>query len=367
VFRRHQLLALFLVVPAAVQAQGVLTPGRITPGTIAAADPANEEGQHYNDWRVTLKTRHRYRVTMRSRAFDSYLALGRGTGAAFTSSVTDDDGGGNSDASLVFTPATDAEYTVRARPLNSSERGAYTLAVTDEGEVQPLRAQAVEPGQAVSGSLGSTDGTTDDGKPVDYYRFTARANRRYVVTMLAQGLDAYLEVGNGTGGAFAKERSDDDGGGGNNARLDWVARANGEVWILARSFSTDTGRYTLLLEDMGDAPPPAPAVVLSRGKPVDGALEETDDQSEEGRYDLYYLDARAGEVVVIRMESEAFDPVVSIGRGDGGDWHELDKDDDGGLGTNAHLEYRIPETGRYMLRAQGIGRDNTGAYTIHVE
>ncbi len=364
---RLRILALLLLAPAALHAQGVLTPGRITPGTIAAADPANEDGQHYNDWRVALRSRHRYRVTMRSRAFDSYLAVGRGQGASFTSTVTDDDGGGNNDASLVFTPATDADYTVRARPLNSSERGAYTLAVTDEGEVQPLRAQAIETGQAVSGTLDSKDATTDDGKPVDYYRFTARANRRYVATMLAQNLDAYLEMGSGAGGAFTKERSDDDGGGGNNARLDWVARANGEVWILARSFSSDTGRYTLLLEDMGDAPPPAPAIVLSRGKPVDGALEETDEQSEEGRYDLYYLDAQAGEIVVIRMDSDAFDPVVVIGRGDGGDWHELDKDDDGGLGTNAHLEYRVPETGRYSIRARGIGRDSKGAYTIRVE
>ena len=140
---RLRILALLLLAPAALHAQGVLTPGRITPGTIAAADPANEDGQHYNDWRVALRSRHRYRVTMRSRAFDSYLAVGRGQGASFTSTVTDDDGGGNNDASLVFTPATDADYTVRARPLNSSERGAYTLAVTDEGEVQPLRAQAI--------------------------------------------------------------------------------------------------------------------------------------------------------------------------------------------------------------------------------
>ena len=365
--RRLSLLALVLLAPAALPAQGVLTPGRITPGTIAATDPTNEGGEHFNDWRVSLKSRHRYRVTMRSRAFDSYLAIGRGQGAAFTSSATDDDGGGNSDASLVFTAATDADYTVRARPLNASERGAYTLAVTDEGEVQPLRAQPIETGQAVSGTLDSKDATTDDGKPVDYYRFTAHANRRYVVTMLAQSLDAYLEEGNGAGGAFTKERSDDDGGGGNNARLDWVARANGEVWILARSFSTDTGRYTLLLEDMGDAPPPAPAIVLSRGKGVDGALEETDERSEEGRYDPYYFDAQAGEVVVIRMDSDAFDPVVAIGRGEAGEWHELDKDDDGGLGTNAHLEFRIPETGRYAIRAHGIGKDNTGAYTIRVE
>ncbi|MEO6066944.1 MAG: PPC domain-containing protein [Gemmatimonadales bacterium] len=365
--RRLLLPALILLLPAALSAQNILTSGRIASGAIGSNDAANGEGQRYDDWRMTLKARHRYRVTMRSRSFDSFLAVGRGQGGSFTMTVSDDDGAGGSDATLVFTPPADGDFTVRARPLGSSESGDYSLALTDEGEVQPLRAQLIQSGQAVSGALDSKDATTDEGKAVDYYRFSAKSGRHYVVTMLAQSFDAYLEVGSGANGVFAKQRSDDDGGGGTNARLDWVAREGGEIWILARGLSSDTGRYTLLLEDLGDAPPPAPAIVLSHGRSVDGRLEMTDEQSEEGHYDLYYLDGAAGDLVVIRMDSEAFDPVVVIGRGEFGDWHELDKDNDGGLGTNAHLEFRLPEAGRYTIRARGIGRANTGAYTIRLE
>jgi hypothetical protein len=304
---------------------------------------------------------------MRSRAFDAFLALGRMSGGNFVMSASDDDGGGGTDASAMFVAGSDGDYVVRARALSSESTGAYSLAVTDEGEVQPLRAQLITPAQAVSGALDSKDGTTDEGKSVDYYRFAARSGHRYAVTLLAQGFDAYLESGSGANGDFAKERSNDDGGGGTNARLAWVARESGEVWILARSFNDDVGTYTLLLEDLGEAPLPGPAIMLSRGRPVDGTLDESDDEGEEGRYDAYTIDGEAGQVVVIRMDSDAFDPVVSIGRDTDGAWHELDKDDDGGLGTNAHLEFRLPESGRYQIHARALGRDGKGSYTIRME
>ncbi len=365
--RRLLFPALLLFLPAALAAQEGLVPGRIAQGSLTAMDPSTSEGQRYDEWRVSLSARHRYRVVMRSRAFDAFVAVGRGTGSAFVMAASDDDGAGGTDASAMFVPGVDGEYVVRARALSAEAEGAYTVAVTDEGEVQPLRAQLIQTGQAVSGALDSKDATTDDGKPVDYYRFTGRSGRRYVVTMLAQSFDAYLESGSGANGVFSKERSNDDGGGGTNARLAWVTRGSGEVWILARGLSADTGRYTLLLEDLGEAPPPALTIALTRGRTVDGRLEEGDDEADETRFDLYSLEGRMGEVVVIRMDSEAFDPVVVIGRGEGAEWHELDKDDDGGLGTNAHLEVRLPDTGRYVIRARGLGRDNTGAYTIRVE
>ncbi|HWA41523.1 MAG TPA: hypothetical protein VG712_07950, partial [Gemmatimonadales bacterium] len=330
--------------PLRLSAQERLTVGQISQGTITSLDPTTGEGQHFDDWRVQLRARHRYRVVMRSRAFDAFVALGRMTGGSFVMTASDDDGGGGTDASAMIVPATDGDYIVRARPLSAESTGGYSLAVTDEGEVQPLRAQLITPAQAVSGTLDSKDAMTDEGKPVDYYRFAARSGRRYAVTLLAQGFDAYLEAGTGANGVFQKERSNDDGGGGTNARLSWVARETGEIWILARSFNDDLGAYTLLLEDLGDAPLPGPAVMLSSGRGVDGSLDETDEEGDEGRYDTYTIDGQAGQVVVIRMDSEAFDPVVGIGRDQDGTWHELDKDDDGGLGTNAHLEFRVPET-----------------------
>jgi hypothetical protein len=184
--------------------------------------------------------------------------------------------------------------------------------------------------------------------------------------MLAQAFDAMVGVGRGTNGAYDEQRSDDDGGGGTNARLEWVTREAGEVWVSARELSGDSGRYTLLLEDLGEAPPPALPTLLKTGSTVQGRLEGGDERDGNSYYDVYYFDGQADQVVVIRMDSDDLDPVVSIGRGEGTDWHELDKDDDGGLGTNAHLEFRIPETGRYIVRAGAIGRTG-GGYTIKVE
>ena len=367
----RRLFASFILLCAAaplrLSAQEALVPGRIAQGSISAMDPATTEGQRYDDWRVPLKARHRYRVVMRSRAFDAFVLVGRGAGSAFVMAASDDDGAGDTDASAMFVPGADGDYVVRARGLSGDAQGAYTVAVTDEGEVQPLRAQLIQAGQAVSAQLDSKDALSEDGKLVDYYRFVARAGRRYAVTMLAQSFDAYLEAGSGANGVFTKERSNDDGGGGTNARLSWSARENGEAWILARGLSADTGRYTLLLEDLGEAPPPTPVLALTRGRAVEGRLEDGDEEDDNERFDLYTFEGRSGEVVVIRMDSDAFDPVVVVGRPVDGEWRELDKDDDGGLGTNAHLEVRLPESGRYTIRARGLGRENTGAYTIRVE
>ncbi|HET7042326.1 MAG TPA: hypothetical protein VFI13_09915, partial [Gemmatimonadales bacterium] len=289
-----------------------------------------------------------------------------GSGSDFHQLATNDDGGEGTNALLTFVAPADGEYVVRANTVREDETGEYSLTLTDIGEVPPLRPVAITAGQAASGMLSAGDLTTDDGHPVDYYKFTARAGRRYAVTMLSQAFDAMVGEGKGRNGAYAEERSNDDGGGGTNARLEWVSREAGEVWVAARALSSDSGRYTLLLEDLGDAPLPAAPGYLKSGNEVRGTLDAGDERDGDTYYDLYYLDGQAGQVVVIRMDSDDFDPVVSIGRGDEGDWHELDKDDDGGLGTNAHLEFRIPETGRYVVRASAVGR-NTGAYTISVE
>lgn len=364
---RRALFSLVLLAPSAMTAQTALTPGRIATGTISSTDSVMGDGSNFDEWRFTAKARRRYKILMRSDAFDAFLALGKGRGSAWDQIATDDDGGGDSNAQLMFVAPADGEYIVRANTLNSGQRGDYTLALTDEGEVPPLRAAPIAGGQVISGRLESKDAMTDEGKPVDYYKFTTKANRRYAATMLSSDFDAMLESGTGASGVWAKQRSDDDGAGGTNAKLEWVAREAGEVWLAARGLGADSGRYTLLLEDLGDVPPRGAPVTLTKGAAVQGRLEAGDDEAEDGWFDVYYLDGRAGDTVVIRMDSDAFDPVVAIGKGEGDDWNEIDKDDDGGIGTNAHLELRLPDTGRYVIRARSIGSRGTGAYSIRVE
>lgn len=371
---RRTLLSLFLtslplgasLAPAALAAQGPLVVGRTAAGAISAADPKMADGTNYDEWTFTAKGHRRYQIAMNAESFDAYLSIGRGHGSDYQQIATDDDGGGGTNALLTFYAPADGDFTVRANTVREGETGDYTLTLTDLGEPAPVRPVAIAPGQVVSGSIAIDDATGTEGKPTDYYKFTARAGRKYAVTMLSQAFDAVVDVGRGSNGSFERSRTDDDGGGGTNARLEWVPSAAGEVWIAAHTLNADTGRYTILLEDLGDAPPPVAPTFLKPGNPVSGTLGAGDETGEQGFYDSYEIDAQEGQVVVIRMDSDDFDPIVAIGQGDPSDWKELDKDDDGGLGTNAHLEYRIPETGRYVVRAYSIGR-RTGSYRIKLE
>ena len=366
VSRRLLVPALLFIIPAALPAQGPLPVGRTVTGTISTDDPRMDDHTHYDEWTFTAKARKRYRIAMNSKDFDAYLSIGRGHGDDYQQLATDDDGGEGTNALLTFVAPSDGEFVVRANTVRESETGAYDLTLTDLGDLPPLRPVAIVPLQAVSGSLGAADQMTDEGRPVDYYKFTARAGRRYSVWLLSQAFDAVVDMGKGTNGAFDKTASDDDGAGGTNAHLEWVTREAGEVWIAAHALNSDTGRYTLVLEDLGDAPPPALPTLLKTGSTVQGQLHEGDQRDGQSYYDVYYLDGEADQIVVIDMLSDDFDPILSIGRGEGGDWHELDKDDDGGLGTNAHLEFKIPESGRYIIRAGAVSR-GTGSFTIKVE
>ena len=122
-----------------------------------------------------------------------------------------------------------------------------------------------------------------------------------------------------------------------------------------------------VLEDLGDAPAPADVVMLKSDRPINGALAAGDESGENGWYDVYSIEGTQGQLVVIDMESDAFDPYLAIGRGEGAEWTELDKDDDGGVGTHAHLAFRLPESGKFIVRARGIGSRPSGAYTIRME
>lgn len=364
------LLAAALWPSAPVAAQGPITPGRQVTGIIASNDEVMDDGTPFDAWRLSARARHRYRVTMRAESFDAFLVIGRTVNGSFSEIVRDDDGGGGAnglDAQATFTASADGEIIIRANTVGSDAEGPYTLEVTDIGEVAPVRATAITPTPSSTGVLDAKDARTAEDRPVDYYRFTARAGRRYAATLSSSDFDAFLEQGTGANGAFTSERTDDDGGGGTNARIEWVQRTAGEVWLAARSFNADTGRYSLLLMDLGDAPPPSATVTLERGRSISGSLDTGDETAgSDGPFDTYVLSGEGGQIVVITMSSDAFDPVVAIGR-DGESWSQLDSDDDGGLGTNARLEFRLPSSGRFLVRARALSSNSRGAYTIRWE
>lgn len=105
---------------------------------------------------------------------------------------------------------------------------------------------------------------------------------------------------------------------------------------------------------------------LVPGEITRGSLSNADPALDNGAfYDEYLFDARRGEVIVLLMDSNAFDSYLRLGmeRRAGG-FRELAYDDDGGDGRNSRLQFTVPETGTYVVRASSLSGRSTGPYTL---
>ena len=82
-----------------------------------------------------------------------------------------------------------------------------------------------------------------------------------------------------------------------------------------------------------------------------------------GRYWEWTFSFSADERIVANMESDDVDSYLRVSRDDG---TEIASDDDGGSGVNARLEFRVPVTGQYKIRASAFDDDDSGPFVLWV-
>jgi hypothetical protein len=251
---------------------------------------------------------------------------------------------------------------------------AVVLAIAPLGGATPLSGQfsSIEPGQTVTGSLTAASPAPSTRGPFQVYQFRARAGDRLTAVMRSTDFDSYLRLGRDVGGITDEIDADDDGGGDTDARVRFTVPEDGVYLLIAQALEEEvTGTFTLLLE-----PTPAPTTADPRpiqvGQTVSGELAETDaiQDDDDTYYDTWTVDGRAGQRLVVVMESGAFDAFLSIGRTEpGGDFESLASNDDGdqdGDSTNARMRVRVPENGAYEIRANSVG-PVTGPYRLTLQ
>jgi hypothetical protein len=255
----------------------------------------------------------------------------------------------------------------------------------------------IRPGQTVRGELAASDGTLDDGSFFDVWRFRAQAGHVYAVTLRSDAFDAFLSVGSSAGPDCEDCEADDDGAGGTDSEVLIRASANGMLEIRANSLmAEETGAYTLALEDRGenaqideededeyagvDEEPVADVgdemeamEIVGTPTPVrldraaQGELGEDDAQAaDDSFYDLFSYRGRAGETITITLRSEDFDAFLSVGRRVDGRFEVMESNDDGEEGTDSELTITLPEAGEYLIRANSLFPEETGAYTLQI-
>lgn len=117
--------------PAPAIAQGAISAGETKRGVFVTGQTKAADNSYYDDWTFRGSAGQRVVITMRSDAFDAYLALGRGTGSSFQSLTDNDDkpGARTRDAEIDYVLPATGEFTIRANSLTAEQTGAYSLSL----------------------------------------------------------------------------------------------------------------------------------------------------------------------------------------------------------------------------------------------
>ncbi|HYC97894.1 PPC domain-containing protein [Brevundimonas sp.] len=238
----------------------------------------------------------------------------------------------------------------------------------------PALAQSAAPlavGATVEGSIGEGDLTeAEDSWRYDDYAIRARAGQRLEAILRSGAFDAYLEVfpEDATAEALA---SDDDGlGEGTDSRLRFTAPTAGTYILRARPLSgLEGGAYTLSLAER-PPPPRAPRPSGIRvGQTLHGELSNRDPETDDGLpYDAFSFRAGQGDRIAMALDSEAFDPVLRVGRMEDGAFVQLAENDDGSdSGLNSRLIFTAPDNGEYLIRVTPLNAADAGAYSLGLQ
>lgn len=357
-------------VAAQLSTAPMLPLGRTVDGTLGRADATLNEKGRFQVFRLDVKPGQRYAIVMRADDFDSYVSVARQVNGLTDYLASDDDGAGNSNARLRWTPKEPGPYYVVAQSLKPEGLGLFTVRLDTMPATIITPPRAVAMGQVMTGELTDTDPALAEGNGAyyDLYRITLRKGQRLSIEMAAPGdLDSFVSIGRMVADTLAVDETDDDSGGEKNARLRFTPKEDGTYIIRAQALDANsTGSYTLKVTERVVR---APVIVnLADNALTNGAISDSDDEADDGSlFDAYRIMARAGEKVTITMRSSAVDSYLALGRMIDGEWAQLAYDDDGAGGNNARVEFAFEEDGEYLVRANTVGAGKTGAYTIRLE
>lgn len=231
-----------------------------------------------------------------------------------------------------------------------------------------LAQTAIRAGTPVSGSLGSDSPKADDGTPYALYEYSGRAGERIRVKMESGAFDGFLAIGSTAAPGCSDDcKFDDDSGGELNPQLNYTVPASGKVQIRANSISGDArGDFTLTVTSI-PTPPPARPQTLRLDTETKGRLGESSSLDDSDRpHDLWTVSGRRNQEVVVRVNSDNFDPYVEFGQLQNNRFASSASDDDSGPGLNARLFVTLDNNGRGAIKVTTPSGEAEGEYTVFV-
>ena len=307
-------------------------------GTLSEADTMTEQGQPVIWHSVSVDERSRVQVTVVSVDFDPILLL-------------EQDGRRRREHASAAGAATGAVF------LEAGEQLRVGVSADLAAEVGPplgfsLRAVAgpapelLQPGETRGGDLTDEDERLDDGRVIDWYPLRLERGQRVRLELQSVEFDAFLRMRTPAGGVL--ENDDFEA---TDAGLVYTAVEPGIAQVGATAFgASERGAYQLVVQAL------EPPRELEVGSTVTGRLG-----SDGTRTDDYMLSGKAGQMVLVQLESNDFDTVLRL-RADGG-FHAENDDAEPGT-TDSQLFYSFLEDGDVTVQAASFSAEEGGSYRL---
>lgn len=231
-----------------------------------------------------------------------------------------------------------------------------------------LAQTAIRAGTPVSGGLTADSPKAEDGTPYALYEYSGRAGERIRVKLESSAFDSFLAVGSTAAPGCSEDcKYDDDSGGELNAQLTYTLPASGKAQIRANSISGDaSGDFTLTVTSV-PAPAPARPQALRLETETKGNLGDSSARDDDERpHDLWTVSGRRNQEVMVRVNSDAFDPYVEFGQMQNNRFSSSASDDDSGPGMNARLSVTLDNNGRGVIKVTTPSGEAEGEYTVFV-
>lgn len=207
---------------------------------------ATSEGRPAEAWSLRVIPGETLVVIQESDDFDSYLYV---LGPDIEGALTDDDGAGELNSRIEFTPGTEGPYTVVASALGEGSTGTYALRVETPRDLATLPVLgSLTPGGEFSGLMAGDEPIVIDGRRGQVWSLEGTAGQRVTIELRSDAFDAFLYV---AGPGLADHYSDDDSAGDLNARITLTFPTSGTYRVVASALdAVPTGPYSLVISPM---------------------------------------------------------------------------------------------------------------------
>ncbi|MEO0558892.1 MAG: hypothetical protein AAF170_11985 [Bacteroidota bacterium] len=345
--------------------------GELTASTKRVPLTASDALRPADGYTFTLSSGQTATVRMESSAFDTYLkAFLNGD---FHSRNDDYDGSRSVSQLTLSQPGT---YEVLAGGFSgTANTGSYTLSVSATGsspvspaqESSTLQLPGTVQGQLSSSSERVVLTASDNVRRADRFTFTLSPGQRATVRMQSTAFDTYLKVL--LNGAF-HQRNDDYGGSRDVSFLELSQPGTYTLFAGAFSDSNNSGPYTLtttLTGGTAPTPPPSPRpATQGDGGTQSGMLTDDDEEiplliaGNSRKVDAYTVELYEGEILVVTMESTAFDTYLAVAVSG----EIVARNDDDGSTQRSRLRYTAPSDGQVYVYAGTFSEAGRGSYTF---